>query len=66
MLKFSFSILKFKKYRVCRFIHSPVRVIDKFPHGERFFSPCGKNLSEKGDKKKKEEKKCTILVKKER
>jgi hypothetical protein len=32
-------------YRVCRFAPSPVRVLDKFPHGERFFSPYGKNLS---------------------
>jgi hypothetical protein len=38
-------ILKLKKYRVRCFIHSLERVIDKFPHGERFFSPCGKNLS---------------------
>jgi hypothetical protein len=30
-------MLKFKKYRVRRFAPSPVRVLDKFPHGERFF-----------------------------
>jgi hypothetical protein len=38
-------ILKFKKYRVRRFAPSSVRVLDQFPHGERFFSPNGKNLS---------------------
>jgi hypothetical protein len=38
-------MLKFKKYRVRRFAPSPVRVLDKFPHGKQFFSPCGKNLS---------------------
>jgi hypothetical protein len=40
-------ILKFKKYRVRHFAPSPrpVRVLDQFPHGERFFSPHGKNLS---------------------
>jgi hypothetical protein len=32
-------------YRVRRFAPSPARVLDKFPHGERFFSPYGKNLS---------------------
>jgi hypothetical protein len=32
-------------YRVRRFTPSPVRVLNKFPHGERFFSPYGKNLS---------------------
>jgi hypothetical protein len=37
-------MIKFKKYRVRRFAPSPVRVLDKFPHGERFFSPYGKNL----------------------
>jgi hypothetical protein len=35
-----------KKYCVCRFAPSPVRVLDKFPHGERFFSPYSKNLSQ--------------------
>jgi hypothetical protein len=45
MLKHSFLMLKFKKYRVRRFARSPVLVLDKFPHGERFFSPYGKNLS---------------------
>jgi hypothetical protein len=35
-------MLKFKKYRVRRFAPSPVRVLDQFPHGERFFSPYGK------------------------
>jgi hypothetical protein len=34
-----------KKYSVCRFASRPVHVLDKFPHGERFFSPYGKNLS---------------------
>jgi hypothetical protein len=38
-------MLKFKKYWVCRFTPSPVHVLEKFPHGERFFSPYGKNLS---------------------
>jgi hypothetical protein len=36
-------ILKFKKYRVSRFAPSTVRVLDQFPHGERFFLPYGKN-----------------------
>jgi hypothetical protein len=31
--------------RIRRFAPSPVLVLDKFPHGERFFSPYGKNLS---------------------
>jgi hypothetical protein len=45
-LKFSLLKLKFiYKYRGCRFAPSPVRVLDQFPHGERFFSPYGKNLS---------------------
>jgi hypothetical protein len=34
-------MLKFKMY-IRRFAPSPVRVLDKFPHGERFFSPYGK------------------------
>jgi hypothetical protein len=38
-------ILLVKKYSVCCFIPSPVCVLDKFPHGERVFSPYGKNLS---------------------
>jgi hypothetical protein len=38
-------MLKFKKDRVRRFAPSPVSVLDKFPHGEKFFSPYGKNLS---------------------
>jgi hypothetical protein len=38
-------MLKFKKYRVRHFTPIPVRVLDKFPHGERFFSPYGKNPS---------------------
>jgi hypothetical protein len=42
-LKFSF--LKFKKYRVRRFAPRLVCVLHKFPHGERFFSLYGKNLS---------------------
>jgi hypothetical protein len=33
-----------KMYSVCRFIPSPVCVLDKFPHGEKFFWPYGKNL----------------------
>jgi hypothetical protein len=33
-----------KKYSVCRFAPRPVRVLDKFPHCERFFSPYGNNL----------------------
>jgi hypothetical protein len=37
-------ILMVIKYRVPRFNLSQVRVLDKFPHGERFFSPYGKNL----------------------
>jgi hypothetical protein len=37
-----------KKYSVCRFAPRPVRVLYKFPHGERFFSPYGKNLSSCG------------------
>jgi hypothetical protein len=35
-----------KKYRVPGFAHSPVRVIDKFPHDERFFSPYGNSPTE--------------------
>jgi hypothetical protein len=35
----------FKKNRVRRFVPRPVRVLDKFPHGERFFSPYDKHLS---------------------
>jgi hypothetical protein len=43
-------ILIVKKYtRVRRFAPSPVLVLDKFPHGERFFSPYGKNLSPCGN-----------------
>jgi hypothetical protein len=42
-------MLKFKKYRVCRFAPRPVHVLDKFPRGERFFSPYGKNLSPCGN-----------------
>jgi hypothetical protein len=38
-------MLKLKKYRVRRLAPSQVRVLDKFPHGKRFFSPYGKNLS---------------------
>jgi hypothetical protein len=38
-------MLKIKKYRVRRFAPSPVRVLDQFPHGERFLSPYDKNLS---------------------
>jgi hypothetical protein len=34
-----------KKYSVCRFSPCPVRVLDKFLHGERFFSLYGKNLT---------------------
>jgi hypothetical protein len=45
----NFKIFNFfsmvKKYSVCRFAPRPVRVLDKFPHSERFFSPFGKNLS---------------------
>jgi hypothetical protein len=37
-------MLKLKKYRVCSFAPSPVCVPDKFPRGDRFFSPYGKNL----------------------
>jgi hypothetical protein len=37
-------MLKFKMYRVLCFAPSPVHVLDKFPHGERFFFLCGKNL----------------------
>jgi hypothetical protein len=36
--------LKVKKYRVHRFAPSQIRVLDRFPHGKRFFSPYGKNL----------------------
>jgi hypothetical protein len=36
--KFSFLMLKFKKYRVCRFAPRRVRVLDKFPHGEELSS----------------------------
>jgi hypothetical protein len=43
-LKFSFLMLKFKKYQVRRFAPRPVRVLDKFLHGERFVSPYYKNL----------------------
>jgi hypothetical protein len=39
-------ILMVKKYRVRRFAPSLVLVLDKFPHGERFFSPYCKNLSQ--------------------
>jgi hypothetical protein len=44
-------MLKFKKYRyrVRSFAPSPVRVLDKFRHGARFFSPYGKNLSPYGN-----------------
>jgi hypothetical protein len=38
-------MLKFLKHRIRRFAPSPVRVLDKFPHSERFFSPYSKNLS---------------------
>jgi hypothetical protein len=38
-------MLLVKKYSVRRFAPSPVLVLDKFPLGERFFSPYGKNLS---------------------
>jgi hypothetical protein len=38
-------MLKLKNNRVRHFTPSPVRVLDKFPHGERFFSPYSKNLS---------------------
>jgi hypothetical protein len=38
-------ISMFKKYSVCRLSPRPVRVLDKLPHGERFFSLYGKNLS---------------------
>jgi hypothetical protein len=38
-------MLQFEKYRLRRFAPSPVRFLDKFPHGERCFSPYGKNLS---------------------
>jgi hypothetical protein len=34
-----------EKYSVGRFAPSLVRVLDKFLHGVRFFSPYGKNLS---------------------
>jgi hypothetical protein len=37
-------ILLVKKYSVCRFVPIPVRVLDKFPHNERFFSPYGTYL----------------------
>jgi hypothetical protein len=33
-----------KKYSVCRFAPRPVRVLDKFPDGKRFFSPYCKKL----------------------
>jgi hypothetical protein len=33
-----------KKHIGCRFSPSPVLVMDKFPHGESFFSPYGRNL----------------------
>jgi hypothetical protein len=42
----------FKKYRVRRFAPSPVHVLDKLPHGERFFSPYGKNLSQCGKRER--------------
>jgi hypothetical protein len=38
-------MLKFKQYTVRHFAPSPVCVLDKFLHGERFFSPYGKNLA---------------------
>jgi hypothetical protein len=38
-------ILMVKKNSVRRFAPSLLRVLDKFLHGERFFSPYGKNLS---------------------
>jgi hypothetical protein len=41
-IKIFLLILKFKKYSVRRFAPCPVRVLDKFPHGKRFFSPYGK------------------------
>jgi hypothetical protein len=57
-------MLKFKKYRVRRFVPSPVHVLDKFPHGERFVSPYGKNLSPCGkfnDSDAKHKQKSAIL-----
>jgi hypothetical protein len=41
-------IFMVKKYSVCHFVPSPARVLDKFPHGKRFFSPYGKYLSHCG------------------
>jgi hypothetical protein len=35
-------MLMVKKYSVCRFAPRPVHVLDKFPHGKRFYSPYGK------------------------
>jgi hypothetical protein len=57
-------MLKFKKYRVRRFAPSPLFVLDKFPHGERFFSLYGKNFSPCGkfnDIEAKHEQKSAIL-----
>jgi hypothetical protein len=45
ILKFSIFILKFKKYRVRRFVHSPVRVFDKFLHGETRLPAQTKKIS---------------------
>jgi hypothetical protein len=47
-------ILNFKNFDFIQWLKSivftgfaprPVRVLDKFPYGKRFFSPYGKNLS---------------------
>jgi hypothetical protein len=35
-------MLKFKKYRVRRFVPSPVHALEKLPQGERFFTLYGK------------------------
>jgi hypothetical protein len=39
-----YFILIVEKYSVCCFVPSLVCALDKFPHGERFFLPYGKNL----------------------
>jgi hypothetical protein len=52
-------------YRDHRFAPSLVRILDKFPHGERFFSPDGKNLSPCGkfnDNDAKQKKICAFTV----
>jgi hypothetical protein len=43
--KFSFRMLKLKKWKFRRFVHFEVLFIDKYRYGENFFSPQHKILS---------------------